>query len=215
MARKNVILQKMIEGALVDLMVQTGADNVIVDSSTNETLATRLASLAADIEAAVAGGLTSTQAREIAAEEVAKIVGEAPEAGDTLKELFDLISTNESAIDTINNAITDKVDKVEGKGLSTNDLTNELLALLQSVSEGATKTEESATNGNIKINGNEVEVYKHPTTDGNIHLPSGGTAGQVLRADGSGAGAWGDNVRSGAEVPADLAEGELFIKIVD
>lgn len=214
MAKRNVILQMMIEGVLTDIMVQTGADNVIVDSTTGETLATRLASITADIEAAVAGGMTDEQARAIAAEEVAKIVGEAPEAGDTLKELFDLISTNEDAISTINNAITNKVDKVAGKGLSTNDLTNELLALLQSVSNGANKVEASDNNGFIKIDGVETKVYNHPATEGNIHLPAGGTVGQVLRATSGGAGAWGENVRSGASAPSDLAAGELFIKLV-
>lgn len=55
---------------------------------------------------------------------------------------------------------------------------------------------------------------KGDTGAGNIHLPTGGTAGQVLRAAGSGAGAWGENVRSGATTPTDLAAGELFIKLL-
>ena len=53
MARKNVVLQMKIENVLTDIMAQTGADNVIVDSSTNEMLSTRLASIATDVGAAV------------------------------------------------------------------------------------------------------------------------------------------------------------------
>ena len=37
----------------------------------------------------------------------------------------------------------------------------------------------------------------------------------MLRAAGSGAGTWGANVRSGVSEPGDLAEGELFIKIIE
>lgn len=36
---------------------------------------------------------------------------------------------------------------------------------LDNIAEGATKVEESATNGNIKINGTETTVYTHPTTE--------------------------------------------------
>lgn len=56
---------------------------------------------------------------------------------------------------------------------------------LESVAEGATKVEESATNGKLKINGSEVDVYIHPTgaaltsgiykitTDANGHITAG------------------------------------------
>ena len=117
-------------------------------------------------------------------------------------------------MDALNAAIGNKVDKVDGKGLSANDFTDVLLAKLNGIAEGATKTEASSTNGNIKINGVETKVYSHPTGAGFEHLPTGGTVGQVLRATGSGAGTWGSNVRSGATAPNDLAEGELFIKLL-
>lgn len=53
------------------------------------------------------------------------IGGAVPETLDTIKEIADAISDNKSVIDTLNESITNKVDKVEGKGLSTNDFTNE------------------------------------------------------------------------------------------
>jgi hypothetical protein len=56
-------------------------------------------------------------------------------------------------------ALGNKVDKVAGKGLSTNDFTAVLLAKLNDIADGATKTESSATNGKIKINGVDVQVY--------------------------------------------------------
>jgi hypothetical protein len=50
MATKNIMLQMKLESVLTDLMVRTGADNVIVDSSSQETLATRLASIAGKLD---------------------------------------------------------------------------------------------------------------------------------------------------------------------
>ena len=214
MARKNVVLQMKIENALTDIMAQTGADNVIVDSKTNEMLSTRLASMAADIQAAVSSGITLEQVQAEVDAKIDALIDGAPETRDTLNELAECLATNEDAVDALNAAIGNKVDKVDGMGLSANDFTDALLAKLNGIAEGATKAEASSTNGNIKINGVETKVYTHPTGAGFEHLPAGGTAGQVLRATGSGAGAWGSNVRSGATAPSDLAEGELFIKLV-
>lgn len=214
MARKNVVLQMMIENVLTDIMAQTGADNVVVDSTTNEMLSTRLASIAADIEAAAKAGITMEQVQAEVDAKIDELIDGAPETRDTLNELAECLATNESAVDALNAAIGNKVDKVDGKGLSANDFTDVLLAKLNGIAEGATKTEASSTNGNIKINGVETKVYSHPTGAGFEHLPSGGTVGQVLRATGSGAGTWGSNVRSGATAPSDLAEGELFIKLL-
>lgn len=42
---KNYVLKAKVDGEVVDMMPQTGADNVIVDASTNETLKERLATL--------------------------------------------------------------------------------------------------------------------------------------------------------------------------
>lgn len=214
MAMKNVILKMRLENAIQDLMVRTGADNVIVDSTTNETLATRLAQIATDIDAAVAGGLKASEVQSMIDEEISALINGAPETMDTLKELGDLISNNSDAMTALNEAIGGKVDKVEGKGLSANDFTDALLAKLNAIAEGATKVAKSEVNGNILVNDQEVQVYAHPTGEGANHLPTGGSVGQVLRANGSGAGAWGDNVRSGVSAPDDLAAGELFVQLL-
>lgn len=59
--------------------------------------------------------------------------------------------------------VANKVDKVEGKGLSTNDYTDAEKTKLAGVAEGATKVEASTTEGNIKINGAEVPVVNIAT----------------------------------------------------
>lgn len=53
------------------------------------------------------------------------LVNGAPETLDTLKEVADAIAENETVVEALNAAIGNKVDKVAGKGLSTNDFTNE------------------------------------------------------------------------------------------
>lgn len=69
-----------------------------------------------------------------------------------------------SDMQIIDAAIEGKVDKVEGKGLSTNDYTNEDKEKLNGIHAGATKVEASETNGNIKVNDVETEVYQLPDT---------------------------------------------------
>lgn len=76
-------------------------------------------------------------------------------------------------------ALALKVDKVDGKQLSTNDYTTSEKNKLQGI----------ATNANN---------YTHPTTAGNKHLPAGGTVGQVLVNSGDGTGEWKD-VKPGLE----------------
>ena len=49
MASKNVLLQMKIEDVLTDILVQTGSDNVIVDTTTNKTLTTYLSEIVAKI----------------------------------------------------------------------------------------------------------------------------------------------------------------------
>lgn len=77
-------------------------------------------------------------------------------------------------------ALNNKVDKITGKSLSTNDYTTAEKTKLAGIEAGATK-------------------YTHPTGDGNLHVPATGTSnsGKVLKA-GSTAGSisWGSLSKS-------------------
>lgn len=55
--------------------------------------------------------------------EINSLVNGAPEAMDTLKELADAIAANDDIMTALQSAIGDKVDKVTGKGLSSEDYT--------------------------------------------------------------------------------------------
>jgi len=65
----------------------------------------------------------------------AALVDGAPEAFDTLKEIADRLAADETLHDTIVGAIADKVDKVAGKGLSTEDFTSTLKAKLEGLQD--------------------------------------------------------------------------------
>lgn len=215
MANKNVLTQMMIDGVLQNIMLQTGADNVIVDAAKGEMLSTRLASIAASLKSMN----SSTEVDNKISAAINNLINGAPETYDTLKEIADYIASDSTAMEALNKAILNKVDKVDGKGLSANDFTTALKTKLEGIAAGATKVEKSTTNGNVKINGVETQVYSHPATAGNKHIPAGGAAGQSLIYGGSsGTAAWGTAptiVRSGATTPQDLQEGELFFKILN
>ena len=70
---------------------------------------------------------------------ISQLINGAPEALDTLKELADALGDNEDAIAVITNSLANKVDKVAGKGLSTNDFTTTLKNKLDGIETGANK----------------------------------------------------------------------------
>lgn len=106
-------------------------------------------------------------------------------------------------------AIALKVDKVDGKQLSTNDYTT---AEKQEVAKIANKvdkvegkqlsTEDYTTAEKIKLQGVAANAnnYVHPTTAGNKHIPAGGTAGQILVNNGDGTAEWQDNQGGGGGI---------------
>lgn len=103
-------------------------------------------------------------------------------------------------------AIALKVDKVDGKQLSTNDYTT---AEKQKVAKIANKvdkvegkqlsTEDYTTAEKTKLSGiaDNANNYTHPTTAGNKHIPAGGTPGQILVNTGDGTAEWQDNQGGG------------------
>lgn len=74
----------------------------------------------------------------------------------------------------ITESINSKVDKVEGKELSSNDFTDAYKTKLDGIAENANN-------------------YVHPTTSGNKHIPAGGSTGQILRWESDGTAVWGND----------------------
>lgn len=71
---------------------------------------------------------------------VSDLVNSAPETLDTLNELAAALGNDPNFATTVANQIGNKVDKVSGKGLSTNDYTAEEKTKLKGIETGANKT---------------------------------------------------------------------------
>lgn len=141
MASKNAILKTKIEGVIYEIMVKTGAANVIVDDQ-GTTLATKLASIITDLGTkatteALTTGLagkansshTHAQADVTGLEDaltarptteamntaistaISNLINGAPETYDTLKEIADYIESHKSVETALNEAIGKKADK--------------------------------------------------------------------------------------------------------
>lgn len=141
MASKNAILKTKIEGVIYEIMVKTGAANVIVDDQ-GTTLATKLASIITDLglkatKTELTDGLagkansshTHAQADVTGLEDalndrpttsamntaistaISNLIDGAPETYDTLKEIADYIESHKSVETALNEAIGKKADK--------------------------------------------------------------------------------------------------------
>lgn len=91
---------------------------------------------------------------------------------------------------TLWNTVSNKVDKITGKGLSTNDFTSAYKSKLDGITSDATKVQKSNTNGNVLINGTETPVYTHPsgtnphgTTKSDVGLGNVTNDSQVKRSE--------------------------------
>ena len=114
---RNAILRALIEGALVDLMVKTKADNVYIDDNT--TLAAKLSEIITALNAkattsALNDGLnarpTTEEMNTAISTAITNLINGAPAALDTLKELADAFSSNEDILDSLIEAIGNKAD---------------------------------------------------------------------------------------------------------
>ena len=115
-----------------------------------------------------------TPATTLAGDELIPIVQNGANKSTTVDKVIEGLATEQWVTD----AIANKVDKVEGKQLSTNDYTTAEKTKLQGVAANANN-------------------YVHPTTAGNKHIPAGGTPGQILVNTGDGTAEWQDNQGGG------------------
>ena len=112
------------------------------------------------------------------------------------KTLYSNVLTDESGTTTLD---TDITNLKNFKGVAETKL--------NTIANNATKTEKSTTNGNIKVNGTETVVYTHPTGAGNLHIPTGGSAGQILRWSAAGTAVWGADNNTTYSVATKSANG--------
>lgn len=168
-----------------------------IDLNNNQILNMRLQHLAADPGSPLSGfvyynpttnkfmgfgtgwvdlGLTIGEVNTAIGNAIANLISAAPTTLDTLNELAAALGDDPNFASTIATSLGLKVDKVAGKQLSTEDFTSALLSKLNGIAAGA-------------------NLYTHPTTDGNLHVPATGTTNnlKILKAGATaGTFAWGN-----------------------
>lgn len=83
--------------------------------------------------------------------------------------------------------------KLESRLSSKVDTTDSRLTLATQSKNGLLSSSDFTKLGTIEENANN---YVHPTSSGNKHIPSGGSAGQILRWSADGTAVWGNDVNT-------------------
>lgn len=115
---KKVVLSKKLNNVIYELAVRTVSDNVYVDE--NYTLT----ELIDDVKKAITSNALNLDELSDNFQEIMK---DAPATFRSFKEVYDYIGSTPDPDKTIVELLAEKVDIEIGKGLSTNDLTDELL----------------------------------------------------------------------------------------
>ncbi len=181
-----------IEGAIEELIARSNGENVKVTyNGTEMTLASALASIYTSISSSISAADVDTKISAA----ISGLIDGAPETYNTLKEIADYIASDKTAMQTLNDAIGNKVTKEDGKGLSAEDFTTALKTKLENMPE---ITAQDVTNWNAKAS---TDVA---TTTANGLM----SKEDKTRLDGI------RGVRYGTEPPADMQDGEIFVRVV-
>lgn len=191
-ATQQILESIRIEGVLKDLIAKSNGENVTVTyNGADTTLAAALASVYQSItNLPTADGVDAKISAAID-----DLIDGAPAAYDTLKEISDYIAEHKTAADALIAAIGGKVDKVEGKGLSTEDFTTALKTKLENMAS-VTAAEKAAWDAKAD------KTKASATADGLMAKED------KARLDGL------RGVRFGTSAPADMQDGELFVHVV-
>lgn len=189
---KNILEKIKLNGVLEDIIAKSTGEHVTVTwDGAEKTLAAALGDILAALKALPSGDNVDSKISAA----IDALIGGAPETYDTLKEIADYISTHEDVSDALNTAIGGKVDKVEGKGLSANDFTDALKAKLEGM-ESVTAEEKAAWSAKADATAATGEADGLMSKEDKARLDG-------LRG-----------VRYGTEVPEDMKDGEMFVRVV-
>mgnify|MGYP003276618081 CR=1 FL=1 len=188
---KYILEQIKVEGALIELLSKSNGENVAVTyNGTEQTLTAALASIYTSLTNLPTGDGVDAKISAV----IDELIGGAPAAYDTLKEIADYIAAHKEVSDALSAAIGGKVDKVAGKGLSTEDFTAALKSKLESMP--------AITSAQVTAWTNKAEkTVATASADGLM------SKADKARLDGL------RGVRYGATAPADMQDGEMFVRV--
>ena len=220
---QKAILTAKIGGVLKDLMVKTSADQVFIDDST--TLAAKLTELVNALDGKAAATHTHAQADVTGLEDaltarptteamnaaistaISGLINGAPETYDTLKEIADYIDAHKDVVDALNASIGSKADASVVATLQ------ETVTAIKTVTDslGALATKDSVAESDLdealkaKINAAAEGNHSHD----NKTVLDGITADLVTAWNGK------STIYYSAAQPAELAEGDLWVQLID
>lgn len=146
MATKNITLKKQIGDTMYDLMVKTIAEQV---SGTYNSSPMTLDQIITAIETELGNKASGTEFTELKNTVTSFMAGEGiSDSYDTLLEISNWITSHEELYQTLVTLAQGKVDKEDGKGLSTEDFTTELKTKLEGI-PGDLTTQLSTITGNV------------------------------------------------------------------
>lgn len=204
MTAKKAIVKAKIENELVELLVKSGVENIYMEDGTT-TLASKLATMVADIgERAKSTDVTAQIQAAIDG-----LINGAPATYDTLKEIADYLAAHQDEYVALVQTVAGKVDKVEGKGLSTNDFTDTYKAMLDGLGSLASKNSVSEADLDVtlaeKVNAAAEGNHSHA----NKAVLDGITAEKVEAWDGK------PDVYIQASQPTTMKENDIWIQTLE
>lgn len=174
MPSKNSILKGIVNGQVTELYPKTSADNTFLASGTS-------------VETALGTMPTTETVNGLISAAIDALIDGAPATYDTLKEISDWIATHQSEYEALIAAIAGKVDKVEGKGLSTEDYTTAEKTKLAGIEAGANNyTLPAATTsalGGVKVGSNLAIDSSTGVLSGNYSAATTSAAGLMSSTD--------------------------------
>lgn len=168
MPSKNSILKGIVNGQVTELYPKTAANNVFLQSGT-------------DVETAMTTMPTTDTVEGLISAAIDALIDGAPATYDTLKEISEWIATHQSEYAALIAAIAGKVDKVEGKGLSTEDYTTAEKTKLAGIEAGANNYTLPTAAANV-LGG--IKVGSHLAIDSSTGVLSGDYSAASSSADG-------------------------------
>lgn len=174
MPSKNSILKGIVNGQVTELYPKTSADNTFLASGTS-------------VETALGTMPTTETVNGLISAAIDALIDGAPATYDTLKEISEWIATHQSEYEALIAAIAGKVDKVEGKGLSTEDYTTAEKTKLAGIEAGANNytlpTATASALGGVKVGANLAIDSSTGVLSGDYSAASTSAAGLMSAAD--------------------------------
>ena len=156
---------------------------------------------------------TTLQTNTIINQGLAKVIGGAPTQYNTLKKIVDALKTTSTSIQAdISTLSKGKQDVVTAVTHDKNQTVGSGAKGVYIAADGKAQPMTYSLNKDVPSNAKFTDtVYTHPTNSGNKHIPSGGSAEQILRWTSDGTAKWSNEtkytVMIGAEAEKDGKEG--------